>query len=49
MLGEGFLTTTAFYPSFAHNDTHLDKYQLGLDKTFAFLKKRIEKNDVENT
>ena len=47
MIEKGFLTTTAFYPSFAHNQSHLDKYQLAVNETFSFIKYSIDKNSVE--
>lgn len=47
MLQRGFLATNAFYASYAHHDPHIESYLKALDKTFAFIAKAIERNEVE--
>ena len=48
MLQKGFLTTTAFYPSFAHTQAHLDLYEQAVREVFSFLKESIINNTVES-
>ena len=47
MLQKGFLSTNAFYASYAHEDNHIENYLKAVDETFAFITKAIEKNEVE--
>lgn len=44
MLERGFLTTTAFYASFAHNESHLISYEKAVKEVFMIIKDSIEKN-----
>ena len=46
MLERGFLTTTAFYPSFAHNQDHLNSYENAVKEVFSILKDAIDNNMV---
>ncbi len=46
MLDRGFLTTTAFYPSFAHNKSHLDAYEKALREVFQIIKDSLHKNTL---
>ena len=47
MLDRGFLTTTAFYPSFAHNETHLRAYEESLREVFQIIKDSLHKNTLD--
>jgi len=47
MLEKGFLTTNAFYATYAHQDEHLDHYLAAVEETFAYLAKAIERNSVK--
>lgn len=47
MLEEGFLSTTAFYASFAHNDNHVEKYLRAIDKTFSFISKALRQGRLK--
>ena len=49
MLKRGFLTTTAFYPSFAHKETHLLNYEVAVNEVFQLIKDAIKKNIVGST
>lgn len=49
MLKRGFLTTTAFYPSFAHKETHLLNYEVAVNEVFQLIKDAIKKNRVGST
>jgi len=42
MLEKGFLATTAFYASYAHNDDNTDKYLKAADQSFAFIKSAVD-------
>lgn len=42
MLEEGFLATTAVYPSFAHKKEHLEKYESAVDIVFFKLKEMYD-------
>lgn len=46
MLQKGFLATDAFYPSYAHKDSHLKNYLTALDETFSFISRANEQNRV---
>jgi len=46
MLDRGFLTTTAFYPSFAHNKSHLEAYEESLREVFQIIKNSLHKNTI---
>jgi len=46
MLKRGFLTTTAFYPTLAHEGTHLDKYEHAVNEVFNIIKDALEKNKL---
>ena len=46
MLKKGFITTTAFYPSFSHTNKHLEKYATAIDEVFPFIKNSIHKNSI---
>ena len=46
MLDRGFLTTTAFYPSFAHNKSHLKAYEESLREVFQIIKNSLHKNTI---
>ena len=48
MLQKGFLTTTAFYPSFAHSTKHLDLYEHALREVFSVLKESVISNTVRD-
>jgi glutamate-1-semialdehyde 2,1-aminomutase len=48
MLKKGFLTTTAFYPCYKHDNSHLDSYAHALEEVFQKIKKAIENNNVES-
>ncbi len=45
MLEKGFLATTAFYPSFAHKEEHIEKYLIAVDEAFSFISKAIREGD----
>jgi len=42
MLEKGFLATTAFYASYAHQDTHVSEYLKAVDESFSFISKAIK-------
>ncbi len=46
MLKKGFITTTAFYPSFSHTKKHLKVYETALNEVFVFIKNSIHKNST---
>ena len=48
MLKRGFLTTTAFYPSYSHNDKHLDAYQDAINEVFPMIELAINQNNIES-
>ena len=47
MLDKGFLASTAFYASYAHEIEHVTKYLDAVDETFAFIAKSISEGDPE--
>lgn len=47
MLEKGFLATTEFYASYAHNEEHIRKYLCAADAVFGFISKAIEEGDCE--
>ncbi|MDY0277404.1 MAG: aminotransferase class III-fold pyridoxal phosphate-dependent enzyme [Acholeplasma sp.] len=47
MLEQGFLASTAFYASFAHDDKLLDEYRRAIDISFEQIKIHIQKGDIE--
>ncbi len=47
MLQRGFLATTAFYASFAHNETLIKKYLKAVDESYAIIDKAIKEGKVE--
>lgn len=47
MLKKGFLAGGLIYMSYAHKDSHLQRYFKALDKTFSFIKKAIDRDEVE--
>jgi len=47
MLEKGFLASTAFYASLAHDDGNVDKYLRAVDEAFAFMAKAISEGKPE--
>ena len=47
MLKKGFLATTAFYPSYAHSDAHLEKYLEAAGQAFHFIARAIDSGSPE--
>jgi glutamate-1-semialdehyde 2,1-aminomutase len=47
MLQKGFLSSLTVYPTLAHNDDILAKYEQAIDETFMELSDAISKNEVE--
>ena len=47
MLKKGFLASNAFYPCYAHKDSHIASYLDAVDKTFAVIVEAIAQNKVE--
>ncbi|MBM3702965.1 MAG: aminotransferase class III-fold pyridoxal phosphate-dependent enzyme, partial [Actinobacteria bacterium] len=47
MLEKGFLATTAFYASYAHEDQHVKKYLEATDETFNFISRAIKEKCPE--
>jgi len=47
MLEKGFLATTAFYPSFAHKEEHLDRYFSAVDEVFKFISEAVREGNPE--
>lgn len=47
MLEKGFLATTQFYASCAHNKYHLEKYIEAVDESFGFISKAIKTGQPE--
>jgi len=47
MLEKGFLTTNAFYATYAHQDSHVEKYLEAVEETFRHLSEAIERGEVE--
>jgi glutamate-1-semialdehyde 2,1-aminomutase len=47
MLEKGFLATTAFYASYAHNIANIEKYLKTVDEAFAFIKAAIGSGQPE--
>ena len=44
MLEEGFLASTLFYPTTAHNDQHINKYSDACNRVFENISEILEKN-----
>ena len=47
MLESGFLASTSFYASYAHQDHHINRYLEAVDETLALIAKAIENGEVE--
>jgi len=47
MLNEGFLATTAFYTSMAHQNYHIDKYLKATDKAFGQIASALKNNNLK--
>lgn len=47
MLDRGFLASTVVYPTLAHNDDILEKYEKALDEVFFELADAVSKNEIE--
>lgn len=47
MLENGFLATTAFYPSYAHKDKYVEKYLKAVDGAFKFISRTIKEGNPE--
>jgi len=47
MLNEGFLATTAFYASMAHQNYHIDKYLKATDKAFGQIASALKNNNLK--
>ena len=47
MLKKGFLVAGGFYPTFAHQDEHVDRFLEACDPVFAELAANIKQGDVE--
>ena len=47
MLVKGFLATTVFYASYAHRESHIEKYLKAVDKTFSLIAKSIKEGKPE--
>jgi len=47
MLEKGFLASTAFYASFAHNEEHIESYLNATDDAFGFISKSIAEGKSE--
>jgi glutamate-1-semialdehyde aminotransferase len=45
MLEKGFLASTGFYASYAHNDEHVGEYSEALDDTFKFISRSISEGN----
>ena len=48
MLDQGFLSSVQFYPTIAHTDDIMDKYEVAVDAVFMQLSEIIKKGDVKN-
>jgi len=48
MLDQGFLSQVTYYPTMAHTDEVMDKYEAAVDKVFMQLGEIIKKGDVKN-
>lgn len=48
MLDKGFLATSSFYATYAHQDLHVESYLDAVEETFGLLAKAIKKDEVEN-
>lgn len=48
MLEKGFLVTGVFYPTYSHEDAHIQSYLTALDETFDFIARAIERGEVES-
>ena len=47
MLSKGFLATTSFYPSYAHQKEHIDAYLQATDEVFEFIATALKEGDPE--
>jgi glutamate-1-semialdehyde 2,1-aminomutase len=47
MLEKGILATTAFYASYSHKKSQIDRYLKSVDEAFAFIKKAIDQGKPE--
>jgi len=47
MLEQGFLATTAFYASYAHQKVHVQEYVKAVDISFGFISKALEEGNPE--
>ena len=47
MLEKGFLATTAFYASYAHKESHVNKYLIAVNDVFYLLKKAMREGKPE--
>jgi glutamate-1-semialdehyde 2,1-aminomutase len=46
MLKKGFLGNTAIYPTIAHNDAVLEKYERAIDEVFGEIADILKKGDI---
>jgi len=49
MLDRGFLATTAFSPTLAHNDRILDLYEKAIEEVFSMIARDIDSKDPEDS
>ncbi len=47
MLEKGFLATNSFYASFAHQETHVQKYLESVNRAFKFISNAIKEKNAE--
>ncbi|MFA6217295.1 MAG: aminotransferase class III-fold pyridoxal phosphate-dependent enzyme [Candidatus Omnitrophota bacterium] len=47
MLERGFLASTSFYSMYAHQPSHVKRYLIAVDETFAHISKALRTGDVE--
>jgi glutamate-1-semialdehyde aminotransferase len=48
MLKRKFITTTAFYPSFSHNNRHIKKYEIAINEVFDIISRGIKNNTISD-
>ena len=47
MLERGFLASGRFYATYAHNESHIEKYFDAVNEVFAFIAGQLEKGEIE--
>ena len=48
MLKRGFLTSDAYYASYAHKDEHIDAYLSACDDVFDIMAKAVKDNNIQD-